>query len=174
MRRVTLWLVGTVAVLMLLFSYRTSTGGTVGTRPTALAPPRAATSSGATAPGTTESGDGTTGSGGTASGGTGAGGTGSRSTTSGTVTGSSVDTRWGPVQVQVTIKSGRITDVQAVVYPANNPRDEEINAYALPVLHDEVIAAQGAKIDAVGGATVTSEGYIGSLQSALDAAHLGS
>jgi uncharacterized protein with FMN-binding domain len=74
--------------------------------------------------------------------------------------------------VQITVKNGKVTDVQAVVYPANNGRDEEINAYALPVLHDEVLKAQSAQIDAVGGATVTSDGYISSLQSALDAANL--
>ncbi|WP_231121673.1 FMN-binding protein [Motilibacter peucedani] len=78
------------------------------------------------------------------------------------------------MQVQVTVKDGAVTDVQAVVYPTENGRDQEINSYALPLLHDEVIAAQSAQIDAVGGATVTSDGYISSLQSALDAAHLGS
>jgi uncharacterized protein with FMN-binding domain len=59
------------------------------------------------------------------------------------------------------------------VYPSGNGRDREINAYALPVLRQETLAAQSATIDAVSGATVTSEGYRESLQSALDAAHLG-
>jgi uncharacterized protein with FMN-binding domain len=76
------------------------------------------------------------------------------------------------VEVKITVKNGKITDVQAVVYPNGNGRDAEINAYALPVLHDEVIQAQSARIDAVGGATVTSDGYISSLQSALDAANI--
>jgi uncharacterized protein with FMN-binding domain len=162
MRRVTLWAVGTATVLMLLFSYRTSTGGTVGSRPTAIAPPTGGGSTSAPATG-----------GGSTSAGTSAAP--SRAPgTSGSFTGDSVDTRWGPVQVKVTVESARITDVEAVVYPQENPRDQEINAYALPALHDEVLQAQSAKIDAVGGATVTSDGYIASLQSALDAAHLGS
>jgi uncharacterized protein with FMN-binding domain len=57
-------------------------------------------------------------------------------------------------------------------YPSGNHRDEEINAYALPVLRQAVLDAQSAHIDTVSGATVTSDGYKQSLQAALDAAHL--
>lgn len=89
----------------------------------------------------------------------------------GTFTGSSVDTRWGPVQVRITVSGGRITAATAVVYPNGNPRDQQINAYALPVLASEAVAAQSARIDTVSGATVTSDGYVGSLQSALDQAN---
>jgi uncharacterized protein with FMN-binding domain len=90
----------------------------------------------------------------------------------GTFTGDSVDTRWGPVQVRITVSAGRITDSTAVVYPNGNSRDQQINSYALPVLAQEVVAAQSAQIDHVSGATVTSDGYIGSLQSAIDQANL--
>jgi len=82
-----------------------------------------------------------------------------------------VDTRWGVVQVQITVQGGRIVDSQAIQYPNNNFRDQEINSYALPALHQEVLDAQSANIDAISGATVTSGGYIASLQSAVDAAH---
>ena len=58
------------------------------------------------------------------------------------------------------------------VYPNENGRDQEINAYALPVLRQETLDAQSANIDTVSGATVTSDGYIESLQAALDAAQL--
>jgi uncharacterized protein with FMN-binding domain len=75
------------------------------------------------------------------------------------------------VQVQVRIRSGKIVDVTALRQPDGNDRDREINSYAIPQLHDEVLAAQSAQIDAVSGATVTSNGYKQSLQSALDAAH---
>ncbi|OLZ72934.1 FMN-binding protein [Streptomyces sp. IMTB 2501] len=88
------------------------------------------------------------------------------------VTGDTVQTRWGPVQVRVTIKSGRITDVTAVQYPSDNPRDQEINSYALPQLRHEALAAQSAEIDMVSGASYTSTGYRQSLQSALDSAGL--
>ena len=56
---------------------------------------------------------------------------------------------------------------------ALNSRDDEINAYAVPQLRSEVLTAQSASIDAVSGATVTSGGYVESLQAALDAAHFG-
>ncbi|WP_329555868.1 FMN-binding protein [Streptomyces sp. NBC_00696] len=102
--------------------------------------------------------------------GTGSGG----STTNGTktVTGETAQTRWGPVQVKITLTNGRITDVSAVQSPSDNPRDQEINSYALPELRREVLAAQSAKIDTVSGATYTSDGYRQSLQSALDSAGL--
>ena len=104
------------------------------------------------------------------SGSTGAATSGGSSSAQGTktATGSSVDTRWGPVQVKVTTTNGKITDVTVLDAPANNSRDVEINDYALPILKQETLSAQSANIDSVSGATYTSEGYIGSLQSALD------
>ena len=85
-----------------------------------------------------------------------------------TVTGDVTDTQWGPVQVQLTVQNGKITAVSVLQYPDGNGRDQEINANALPILIQETISAQSAKIDMVSGATVTSDGYLGSLQSALD------
>ncbi|HEX7305150.1 FMN-binding protein [Lentzea sp.] len=87
-----------------------------------------------------------------------------------TVTGPAVDTRWGPVQVEVTFDGGRITAVTVPVYPDGNRKDEQINARALPILVKETLSAQSADIDTVSGATVTSEGYVSSLQAALDQA----
>ncbi|GHJ52517.1 hypothetical protein Nm8I071_18240 [Nonomuraea sp. TT08I-71] len=81
-------------------------------------------------------------------------------------------TRWGPVQVRITVSNGKITDVTAVQVPDGNHRDQEINDYAVPILRQEALAAQHARIDTVSGATVTSDGYRESLQSAIDAAHL--
>ncbi|MFQ3561807.1 FMN-binding protein [Streptomyces gramineus] len=100
-----------------------------------------------------------------ATGGSGSGGTGTR-----TVTGDTVPTRWGPVQVRVTVEGGRITDVTAVRYPTGNPRDREIAGYALPELRREALAAQSARSGTVSGATYTSQGYQRSLRSALDSA----
>lgn len=157
MRRITLWALSTLTTLVLLFSYHTSTGGTGATLAagTSVQAPAAAGSD----PGTTDSG--TTDSGTTD--------TGSASTT---YTGDSVDTRWGPVQVRITVVDGKITASEAIVYPDGNHEDQEINAFALPVLNQEAVAQQSADIDMVSGATVTSEGYLSSLQSALDQAHL--
>ena len=87
-----------------------------------------------------------------------------------TVTGGSVDTPLGPVQLKVSLDGTRITGVTVLEEPDSTPRDEQINAQAIPVLTQETLAAQNADIDAVSGATFTSDGYIGSLQSALDAA----
>jgi uncharacterized protein with FMN-binding domain len=61
---------------------------------------------------------------------------------------------------------------EAVQYPSENPKDQEINAYAVPQLNAEVVSKQSGSIDAVSGATVTSNGYLTSLQSAIDQANL--
>ena len=76
------------------------------------------------------------------------------------------------MQVQLTVSGGTITKVSVLQYPTGNGRDDEINSYALPILIQETTSAQSAGIDMVSGATVTSTGYIQSLQSALDQAGL--
>ena len=88
----------------------------------------------------------------------------------GTYTGEASRTRYGEVQVTVTVAGGRITAVDVVKAPDAGRRDREITARAVPVLVRETIEAQSADIDAVSGATYTSEGYVASLQSALDKA----
>ncbi|MCB0913421.1 MAG: FMN-binding protein [Propionibacteriaceae bacterium] len=97
--------------------------------------------------------------------------TGSTST-SGTYTGDAVETQWGTVQVQITVENGQITSADAIQYPNGNRHDQQINAYAIPQLNAAVVEAQSASIDTISGATVTSDGYLQSLQSAIDAAHL--
>ncbi|MFG3126987.1 FMN-binding protein [Streptomyces tendae] len=99
-------------------------------------------------------------------------GTGTGGTSSGThtVTGPTVQTRYGPVQVQLTLDGSRIVAARAVQSPGGDPRSRQINASAVPVLIKETLHAQSAHLDTVSGATYTSEGYIGSLQSALDQA----
>jgi uncharacterized protein with FMN-binding domain len=86
------------------------------------------------------------------------------------ISGDTVNTRYGPVQVQVTLAGSRITTVDVVKYPNEERRDREINSSALPLLNQEAISAQSAQIDVVSGATYTSDGYVRSLQSALDRA----
>lgn len=86
-----------------------------------------------------------------------------------TITGDAEDVSYGTVQVQVTLDNGRIVDVAAVQLP-HGGRSSEIAAYAAPRLRAEALTAQSAHIDAVSGASYTSEGYARSLQSALDAA----
>ncbi|MBO3753118.1 FMN-binding protein [Streptosporangiaceae bacterium NEAU-GS5] len=89
-----------------------------------------------------------------------------------TVAGDTADTRWGPVQVKITVSDGKITDVRVPISPDGNRRDIEIARQALPILVQETLDAQSAHIDAVSGATYTSEGYVTSLQSAIDKAGL--
>jgi uncharacterized protein with FMN-binding domain len=84
------------------------------------------------------------------------------------VTGSAVQTRYGAVQVQVTFSGSTITAVDALQYPNSSGRDMAINQQALPILQQEVLASQSANIDTVSGATYTSEGYMQSVQSAID------
>ncbi|GHB87852.1 hypothetical protein GCM10010348_00950 [Streptomyces anthocyanicus] len=97
-------------------------------------------------------------------------GTGTGGTSSGTrtVTGPAVQTRYGAVQVQLTLDGSRIVAARAVQSPGGDPRSRQINASAVPALIRETLNAQSAHLDTVSGATYTSEGYIGSLQSALD------
>ncbi|ANF33407.1 FMN-binding protein [Leifsonia xyli] len=92
----------------------------------------------------------------------------SASTATTTVTGDAVDTRYGAVQVEVTFSGTTITAVRTVQSPSGNGRDIEINDQALPILQQEALQSQSANIDTVSGATYTSEGYIQSLQSAID------
>ncbi len=157
MRRIAIAIMGTISGLVLLFSYHTSRNE--GSVAVATSAPAMAGSSGSS---------GSSGSAGAAPAPQAAQG----ATAAGTYTGDSVMTRWGAVQVEITVADGKITAVQAVEYPQNNARDRQINAYALPVLAQEATQAQSAKIDVVSGATVTSDGYIQSLQSAIDQAHL--
>jgi uncharacterized protein with FMN-binding domain len=87
-----------------------------------------------------------------------------------TVDGPTIETRYGPVQVQVVLAGARIADVKALQLPFDHPRSARISQQAGPWLHDEVIAAQSANIRVISGATYTSIGYSRSLQGALDSA----
>ncbi|MET4662523.1 uncharacterized protein with FMN-binding domain [Streptomyces sp. PvP037] len=87
----------------------------------------------------------------------------------GTVTGDAAQTQYGAVQVRLTVSGGKITKAEAVQAPKGGQSDR-ITSNAVPRLNQAAVAAQGAEIDAVSGATYTSGGYKKSLQSALDKA----
>ena len=89
-----------------------------------------------------------------------------------TVNGAAVDTRYGLVQVQVTVRGGRLVTAKAIDYPRSSGQDEQINGQAIPILEQETLTAQSSRVDTVSGATYTSDGYRRSLQAALDTAHL--
>jgi uncharacterized protein with FMN-binding domain len=86
-----------------------------------------------------------------------------------TIEGPTISTKWGPVQVEAIFATdGSLCDVRALQSPDSHGKSVRINNQALPILHDRVIAAQGTKIYAVSGATITSNAYAASLQSILD------
>ncbi len=89
-----------------------------------------------------------------------------------TVTGSLVQTRYGDVEVQVSVANGSITDIQAVAMPSGG-RSGQISRYVAPILASEALQVQSSRIDVISGATYTSEAYAQSLQSALDQAGIG-
>jgi len=88
---------------------------------------------------------------------------------SATVAGPVVSTQYGPVQVEVVVANGKVSDVVALQLPTGR-RSGSISSYAEPILHNEALQAQSAKIDLVSGATYTSDAYTRSLQAALDQA----
>src|SRR5215475_10133316 len=152
MRRIAYWMVSTAVLLVLLFTYRTSLSG----------PTSAQVASGGTQPPGVVTNQPSAGP--TAGGSATPRARATQQSAGITANGAVIDTVWGPVQVQVSIAGGKITDVQTLVYPTGTSRDEEINAYALPILRRETLTAQSANISTVSGATYTSDGYRQSLQ----------
>ena len=157
----------TTLALVLLLNFQTP--GTIATQETSAAiwdprPARARLSVAGAAPTPAASG-------GSSSDGSTSDGTAASSSGSTTATGPEVDTRYGPVQVSVTVVNGQVTDVTALELPSGG-RSGQISREAEPILHDEALSAQSASIDGVSGATYTSLAYEQSLQAALDAAGL--
>ena len=154
MRRVILAVTGTVAGLVALLSFKShsptvpvaATTGTVGGSSSSSS----SSSSATTVPGEFRSVAGTLTAGET------------------TITGKVGNTVYGPVQVELVVKSGKIVKVAILEQPANTIHDIQIGEFAFPRLISETLAAQSAKIDAVSGASYTSAGYVASLQSAVD------
>ncbi len=146
MKRVVLAIVSTVASLVMVLSFKTHS-------PSAAATPPAAISTTTGSPATSQKSTTT-------------------ASTAKTYTGGAADTRYGPVQVRIVVKNGKVTNVSAIEYPMSDPRDVQINSYAIPALNSEAASAGSAGIDMISGATYTSEGYIASLQDALNQAGL--
>ncbi len=169
MKKIVYGVLATLSGLVLLFSYRTSLGeeitpaaadeaASVNDTTSTTTVPQVATPTPTPTPTTTEE-DAAAGTATTASG-----------LVDGTYTGQSASTRFGPVQVALTVSGGQITAVDVVDYPDSNSRDRQINERAIPQLVSETLDAQSADIDMVSGATYTSDGYLQSLQSAIDQA----
>ncbi len=157
LQRILFAALSTITVLVLLFGYRTSLSG-----PDLLAAgtPTPVVGAVSTTDPTTTSADPATGA--------------VSDTATRTVTGPAAQTRYGPVQVELTVSGTgaavSIADVAVIQYPHSSGRDVEINGYALPRLIQATLDQQSAGVDMVSGATYTSEGYRTSLQAALDQA----
>lgn len=153
MRRVILAVTGTIAGLVALLSFKShdptmpvaATSGTGGASSSS-----SSSSSSTTVPGEFQSGAGTLTTGET------------------TITGKVANTVYGPVQIELVVKSHKIVKVAVLEQPTNTIHDIQIGEFAFPKLISETLAAQDAKVDAVSGASYTSAGYISSLQSAVD------
>jgi uncharacterized protein with FMN-binding domain len=182
-KRILAALAGTIVAVALLLSYRTSLGDAIVALPGSAAHVAGSVQAGAGVPapgsgppprrGSVPAGSGSAGSAPGGSAPTGSAPAGSAAPTAATVVdGATEQTPYGPVQVEVTVTGGRITQVTVLQQPNSAQRSVEINTFALPQLRAETLAAQSARIDAVSGATYTTEGYQASLQSALDAAHV--
>jgi uncharacterized protein with FMN-binding domain len=154
MRRVILAVTGTIAGLVALLSFKShdpttpvaATSGTGGGSSTSSS----SSSSSTTVPGEFQSVAGTLTTGET------------------TITGKVANTVYGPVQIELVVKSHKIVKVAVLEQPTNTIHDIQIGEFAFPKLISETLAAQDAKVDAVSGASYTSAGYISSLQSAVD------
>jgi uncharacterized protein with FMN-binding domain len=180
MTRIVMWLASTATIVALLFGYKTSTQGALdlttaeGVQSPAISSGSASDSQGSSAQaGSGSSGssssDSTQSNSSSGSDSSGNNSSGSGSSSAGRVlTGDSIFTRYGPVQVELTVKGATITEIRMLAYPYNSPRDQQINTQALPILISETLDAQSSNIDMVSGATYTSQGYVQSLQSALD------
>lgn len=136
-------------------------------------------STGTGSAGTGSSGLGSTGTGTSGSSGTGTGSSGTSGSTgstnssaSGTFTGTAVQTRFGAVQVQITVSNGKITEVTPLQLTDTDGKSIQISNRVAPLLRSKVLAAQSANVQTVSGATITSRAYLSSLQAAIDAANL--
>ncbi|HET9633551.1 MAG TPA: FMN-binding protein [Terrabacter sp.] len=170
----------TLTVLVLLFSYNTSRSSTAivaaesrQVTTTSKSSDSTGSSSGSSAASSADSaGQDPTAASGSSSGSSSATSSSSSSSTAKTYSGDAIMTRYGNVQVQITVKDGKITAADVLQVPMSDRHDEMINSMAVPVYNQEAVSAQSAQIDVVSGATYTWQGYTQSLQSAIDQAHL--
>jgi len=155
MRRVILAVTGTIAGLVALLSFKAHAptvpvAATSGTGGSSSASSSSSSSAARTIPGEFQSVAGPLTAGETA------------------ITGKVANTVYGPVQIKLIVKSHKIVKVAVLEQPTNTIHDIQIGEFAFPKLISETLSAQNAKVDAVSGASYTSEGYIASLQSAVD------
>jgi len=83
-------------------------------------------------------------------------------------TGEAVNYNYGALSVEATVSGRKLTSVTiASIDDGGNFRSQSIDQQSIPVLEQQALAAQGANIQGVSGASYTSAGFERSLQSAL-------
>ena len=95
---------------------------------------------------------------------------GARTYANGTYTGPVTDAYYGTMQIQAIVSGGKLAGIRVLRYPDTHGASISINSQALPMLRNEVIAAQSANVDIISGATLSSEAFIRSLNGALSKA----
>ncbi|WP_375474406.1 FMN-binding protein [uncultured Jatrophihabitans sp.] len=160
MKRLVLSITGTIAGLIALLSFKTETQPTAitGALPAAGLGGQSSSTSTTTNGASSPSSEATTGS------------TGSTANAAKAYLGSAITTRYGVIQVKVTVRAKKITNVSFAQLTADDGRSAQINSDAAPQLLQETLSAQSANVDTISGASYTSDGYRQSLQSALDKA----
>lgn len=88
----------------------------------------------------------------------------------GTYTSAVENAYYGNVQIQITVASGKLTNVKFLQYPNTHTTSVIINQQVMPYLKQEAIKAQNANVQLITGATFTSQAFQQALQSALSQA----
>jgi len=89
-----------------------------------------------------------------------------------TATGTVEQDGYGELSVTVTARGNQITGVSVPLLRTAEPYSQQLAQQVIPMLRAEVLAAHGAQIHGVSGATYTSVAYVRSIQSALDKLHI--
>src|SRR6476646_1103418 len=87
--------------------------------------------------------------------------------------GATIASRYGPIQVTISVAGGKITDCKGT-WDIDIPRSIQIDTAAFPLLQTDCVGVGSAKLHQISGATLSVEAFIASLQSALVKAHLSS
>jgi uncharacterized protein with FMN-binding domain len=162
LRRSLIVLFATVAGLVLVLSFHTTSESAAVTSPVSDAPSAVGGAAAPAAPTST-----------TMPAGAGPAPTSVATATVAAYTGTPVTNRYGTVQVRITMTGAQFTDVVALQMPSDRAHSQRLSAEAGPILRTEAIRAQSAHVDVVSGATFTSESYAQSLQAALGQASRG-
>lgn len=170
MKRIVFAIAGTIAGLVALLSFKSHPPVSSATGLPSAALPGTGTSQAAGTPSATGSASSAPAGSGQSPSSSAAAPKSSAAATAAQYTGQAVDTQYGTVQVKVSVRQRKITDVSFVQLTSYDGRSQQINQEAAPILLQQTLSAQSAQIDGVSGATYTSQGYVQSLQSALDQA----